>query len=57
LPQWNRLRHQLGDGLLLWANLKVETNVETEYHGGEKLKLKLMVVNGGIGDGMLMGLK
>ncbi len=35
------------------ANLKVETKVETETHGGEKLKLKLMVVNGGVGDGMV----
>ncbi len=35
------------------ANLKVETKVETETHGGRKLKMKLMVVNGGIGDGMV----
>ncbi len=35
------------------ANPKVENRVETETHGGEKLKLKLMVVNGGIGDGMV----
>ncbi len=35
------------------ANLKVETKVETETHGGEKLKLKLVVVNGDIGDGIV----
>ncbi len=35
------------------ANLKVETKVETEIYGGEKWKLKLVVVNGGVGDGMV----
>jgi hypothetical protein len=28
-----------------------------ETHGGEKLKLKHMVVNGGVGDGMVTELK
>jgi hypothetical protein len=35
------------------ANLKVETKVETETHGGGKLKLKFMAVNGGVGDGII----